>query len=46
MTVTRVLSIKRVALGLGLAAGLGAGLLLWSHYGLAIMLTGGLSLCF
>ncbi len=46
MTVTRVFSIKRVALGLGLAAGLGAGLLLWSHYGLAIMLTGGLSLCF
>lgn len=46
MTVTRVFAIKRIALGLGLAAGLGAGLLLWSHYGLAVMLTGGLSLCF
>ena len=42
----RIISLKHVALGLGLAAGLGAGLLLWSHYGLAIMLTGGLSLCF
>lgn len=43
---TNVFSLKHIALGLGLAAGLGAGLLLWSHYGLAIMLTGGLSLCF
>lgn len=38
--------LSRGAAGLAFFAALGLGLWLWSRYGLAVVLTGGLSLCF
>lgn len=38
--------LTRTALGAGFLAALGLAIWLWSKYGLAVVLTGGLSLCF